>query len=255
MLLVMDVGNTTTVVGVFEGEDLKAHWRLSSILHTSDELGVSLLTLLSTRNVSAYEIRGAVFSSVVPALDLPVSEAIKKFFEVDALKVDAFTDIGMEIRYAAPQEVGADRVVNALGGRTKYGSPLIVVDYGTAITFDVISEDGAYLGGAIAPGLSSGISTLFGKTAKLPQVALVVPPSVIGRTTNESIQSGTLYGNAGLTDNLVRKIRQELGTEAKVVATGGHAELMASLCQTINYVDPWLTLDGLRLIFERVQAK
>ena len=255
MLLVMDVGNTTTVVGIFDGEKLTAHWRLSSILHTSDELGIYLLTLLGTKGLGPEGIDGAVFASVVPPLDLPVSEAIRNFLGVEALKVDAFTDIGMEIRYASPREVGADRIVNALGGRTKYGAPLIVVDYGTAITLDVVSVDGAYLGGVIAPGLVSGISALFGRTAKLPQVGVELPPSVIGRNTNESIQSGILFGNAGLTDRLVEMVRSELGVQARVVATGGHAELMAELSRTIDQVDPWLTLDGLRLIHERASRK
>lgn len=255
MLLVMDVGNTTTVVGIFDGKKLTAHWRLSSILHTSDELGVYLLTLLGTKGVGPEGIDGAVFASVVPPLDLPVSEAIRNFLGVEALRVDAFTDIGMEIRYASPREVGADRIVNALGGRAKYGAPLIVVDYGTAITLDVVSSDGAYLGGVIAPGLLSGISALFGRTAKLPQVGVELPPSVIGRNTNESIQSGILFGNAGLTDRLVEMVRSELGVHAGVVATGGHAELMAGISRTIDQVDPWLTLDGLRLIHERASGK
>ena len=255
MLLVMDVGNTTTVVGIFDGKKLTAHWRLSSILHTSDELGVYLLTLLGTKGVGPEGIDGAVFASVVPPLDLPVSEAIRNFLGVEALRVDVFTDIGMEIRYASPREVGADRIVNALGGRAKYGAPLIVVDYGTAITLDVVSADGAYLGGVIAPGLLSGISALFGRTAKLPQVGVELPPSVIGRNTNESIQSGILFGNAGLTDRLVEMVRSELGVHAGVVATGGHAELMAGISRTIDQVDPWLTLDGLRLIHERASGK
>ena len=255
MLLVMDVGNTTTVVGVFEGEKLTAHWRLSSILHTSDELGVYILTLLGTKGIHPEAVHGAVFASVVPSLDAPLAEAMRNFFGVDPLKVDSSTDTGMEIRYGAPREVGADRIVNAVGGRAKYGAPLIVADYGTAITFDVVSADGAYLGGAIAPGLQSGISALFSKAAKLPQVALTLPPSVIGRNTNESIQSGILFGNAGLTDHIVEMIRDELGAEVKVAATGGHAELMAKLSKTIEYVDPWLTLDGLRLIFQRVRGR
>ncbi|NLL36133.1 MAG: type III pantothenate kinase [Fretibacterium sp.] len=253
MLLVMDVGNTTTVVGVFDGEKKLAHWRLSSTLHTSDEFGVYLLTLLGTKGLSPKQIDGAVLSSVVPFLDGPVCEAIRTFFEVECLRVNASTDIGMEIRYAAPLEVGADRLVNALGGREKYGSPLIVADYGTAITLDVVSPDGAYLGGVIAPGIHSGIAALFGKTAKLPQVGVELPPFVIGRNTNESIQSGVLFGNAGLTDRLVEMIQAELKLEKKisVVATGGHADLMARIARCIDHVDPWLTLDGLRLIHGR----
>lgn len=254
MLLVTDVGNTTTVVGVFDGEKLWAQWRLSSILHTPDELGVYLLNLLGMKGVNPKEIRGAAFASVVPSLDFSIRHALRDFFEVEPLQVDASVDTGMEIRYGVPRELGADRLVTAVAGRAKYGAPLIVADYGTAITFDVVSPDGAYLGGAIAPGLSSGITALFSKAAKLPQVALSRPPSVIGRTTNESIQSGILFGNAGLTDHIVGLIREELGADAKVVATGGHAELMAKVSRTIDHVEPWLMLEGLRLIYDRVRG-
>ena len=251
MLLVMDAGNTTTVVGVFDGEKLISHWRLSSILHTSDEFGVYLLTLLSTISLRPEQIDSAVLASVVPSLDVPIRDAIKSYFGVDCLVVNAFIDVGMEIRYGAPREVGADRIVNAVAGRFKYGAPLIVADYGTAITLDVVSSDGAYLGGVIAPGLITGIQALFGRTAKLPQVGIEMPPSVIGSNTSESVQAGVLYGNAGLTDCLVERIRGELGVKAEVVATGGHAALMASLAKSIDHVDPWLTLDGLRIIYDR----
>ncbi|MDR3264807.1 MAG: type III pantothenate kinase [Synergistaceae bacterium] len=251
MLLVMDAGNTTTVVGIFDGEKLIGHWRLSSMLRTSDEFGVYLLTLLAATGVKPGQIDSAVLSSVVPPLDIPICEAIRTYFNVICLRINAFIDIGMEIRYAAPRDVGADRLVNAVGGMHKYGAPLIVADYGTAITFDVVSADGAYLGGVIAPGLVSGIETLFARAAKLPQVGLELPPSVIGRDTNESVQSGILHGNAGLTDHLVNMIREELGSRAAVVATGGHAELMGKITKSIDHVDPWLTLDGMRLIHER----
>ena len=250
MLLVIDTGNTTIVVGLFDGDKLAGHWRLSSRMFTSDEFGVYLLTLFSTMRV-APRIGGAILASVVPSLDLPVREAVNTYFGVDCVRVDASLDLGMEIRYGAPLEVGADRIVNALGGRHKYGSPLIIVDYGTAITFDVVSEDGAYLGGVIAPGLVTGMQALFSRTAKVPQVRFELPPSVIGRNTNESTQSGMLHGNAGLTEHLIEKIRIELGVKAKVVATGGHAELIASLVKSIDHVDQRLTLDGLRLIYER----
>ena len=250
MLLVMDAGNTTIVVGLFDGDELAGHWRLSSSTFTSDEFGVRLLTLFSTMP-SAPRIDGAVLASVVPPLDIPIREAVKTYLGVDCMRVDAFLDLGMEIRYGAPHEVGADRIVNAVGGRHKYGAPLIIVDYGTAITLDVVSEDGAYLGGVIAPGLVTGVQALFSHAAKMPQVGLELPPYVIGRNTNESAQSGILHGNAGLTEHLIEKIRAELGMKAKVVATGGDAELMAPLVKSIDHVDQWLTLDGLRLIYER----
>lgn len=255
MLLVTDIGNTTTVVGIYDKDKLLAHWRLSSILHTPDELGIYLLNLLNTKGIIPSDINGAAFASVVPSLDFSFSEAVKNFFGTDVLRVDSSIDTGMEIRYKTPREVGADRIVNAVAGREKYGSPLIVADYGTAITFDVVSEDGAYLGGAIAPGLGSGISALFSKAAKLPQVALSIPESVIGRNTDESIQSGILFGNAGLTDHIVDLIRKEPGLKnAVTIATGGHAELMSRISRTIQHVDPWLMLDGLKLIYERVRG-
>ena len=250
MLLVIDAGNTTIVVGLFDEDELVGHWRLSSSTFTSDELGIRLLTLFSTMSVTP-RIDGAIMSSVVPPLDMPIRDAVKTYFDVDCMRVDAFVDLGMEVRYAAPMEVGADRLVNSVGGRHKYGSPLIIVDYGTAITLDVVSEDGAYLGGVIAPGLTTAVHALFSRTAKMPQVGLELPPSVIGRNTNESAQSGILHGNAGLTEHLIEKICEELGLKTKVVATGGHAELMASLVKSIDHVDQWLTLDGLRLIYDR----
>lgn len=250
MLLVMDVGNTTTVLGVYDGEKLLGHWRLSSTMQTSDEFGITFLTLLQTAGIDPSRIDSAVLSSVVPPLDVPIRDAINTYLKADCLRVDAFIELGMEIRYSAPHEVGADRIVNAVGGIKKYGAPLIVADYGTAITFDVVSSDGAYLGGVIALGLASGVQALFGRAAKLPQVGIELPPSVIGRNTNESVQSGILHGNAGLTDHLIDKIRGELGVRAPVVATGGDAPLMATLASSIDYVEPWLTLDGLRIVHE-----
>jgi type III pantothenate kinase len=229
---------------------MAGHWRLSSSPFTSDEFGIYILTLFSTMSTPP-RVEGAILASVVPTLDMPVREAVKNYFSVDCIRVNAFLDLDMEIRYDAPHEVGADRIVNAVGGRHKYGVPLIIVDYGTAITFDVVSEGGAYLGGVIAPGLVTGVQALFSRAAKMPQVSLELPPSVIGRNTNESTQSGILHGNAGLTEYLIEKIRAELGVKAKVVATGGHADLMASISKSIEHVDQWLTLDGLRGIYER----
>ncbi|MBQ7544964.1 MAG: type III pantothenate kinase [Synergistaceae bacterium] len=256
MLLVIDTGNTTTVAGIYDGDELIAQWRLSSILHTSDELGIYLLNLLQIAHIEPSKIHGAAFASVVPSLDFPMKEAIRRYFSVEPLQVNALTDTGMQVLTRNPREVGADRIVNAYAGREKYGSPLIVADYGTAITFDVVSPEGAYLGGVIAPGLNSGISALFSKAAKLPQVALNIPESVIGRSTEEAIQAGILFGNAGLTDRIIEMIRAEEGmSTAKVVATGGHAGLMKKAARNIDVVDKWLTLEGLKLIHERVNGR
>ena len=249
----IDTGNTTTAAGVYDGEELIAHWRLSSTLRTSDEFGMDFISLLGTKGLKPSDITGVALASVVPSLDFPMTEAIKQYFGVTPLQVNGSTDTGMKILTDNPREVGADRIVNALAGREKYGMPLIVADYGTAITFDVVSPEGSYMGGAIAPGLTSSISALFSKAAKLPQVALNIPRSVIGGNTEQAIQSGILFGNAGLTDRIVDMIRSEPGMEnAKVIATGGHAGLMAKVSERIDIVDKWLTLEGLKMIYERV---
>lgn len=255
MLMVIDTGNTTTAAGVFDGEELIAHWRLSSTLRTSDEFGMDLISLLGTKGLKPSDITGVALASVVPSLDFPMTEAVKQYFGVTPLQVNGTTDTGMKILTDNPREVGADRIVNALAGREKYGKPLIVADYGTAITFDVVSPEGSYMGGAIAPGLTSSISALFSKAAKLPQVALNIPASVIGRNTEQAIQSGILFGNAGLTDRIVDMIRAEPGMSgAQVIATGGHAGLMAKVSERIDVVDKWLTLEGLKMIYERVNS-
>ena len=255
MLMVIDTGNTTTAAGIYDGNELIAHWRLSSTLRTHDEFGIYFLGLIGTKGIKTSDITGAAIASVVPSLDFPMTEAIKQYFGVTPLQVNGTTDTGMKILCDNPREVGADRIVNALAGREKYGKPLIVADYGTAITFDVVSPEGSYMGGAIAPGLASSISALFSKAAKLPQVALSIPKSVIGRNTEQAIQSGILFGNAGLTDRIIDMIRTDPAMkDAKVIATGGHAGLMAKVSERIDVVDKWLTLEGLKMIYERVNS-
>jgi len=255
MLLVVDVGNTNTVLGLYRGKTLTHHWRLTSGSHTCDELGLALLNLLGTAGIGANEIAGAVVSSVVPPMDLALGEAIRLYLGSEALFVSTALDLGIEVLYRAPHEIGADRLVNAVAGVEAYGAPLVIVDFGTAITLDVVSGEKAYLGGAIAPGMALSMEALFGKTARLPKVSLAAPASVIGKTTMESIQAGIMYGTAGLIDTLVRRIWKELGDQAPVVATGGQAESVSPYTETIGKVDPWLTLEGLRLIYERNRPK
>jgi len=251
VLLVLYAGNTNTVLGVYRVEELIASFRLLSERRTADELGLFLRSLLATSSIPHGEVRGAILSSVVPALDGAWIEAVRRYLGISCLRVRAGLDLGIEIRYGVPQEVGADRLVNAVAGVARYGAPLVIVDLGTAITLDVVAPDGAYLGGAIAPGLVVSMESLFSRTAKLPQVALEAPRSVIGGNTAEAIQSGIVFGYAGLIDALAERIFGELGVRCPVVATGGHAAILADCSRTISAVEPWLTLEGLRRIFLR----
>lgn len=251
MLLVVDIGNTNTVLGITDGEKLVQRWRLVSERHTSDELAICLFNLLSIAGIRPAEVSGAALCSVVPPLDAHWEECIRRYLSVECLKVTNRSDIGIPVLYENISEVGADRLVNAVAGIELFGSPLLVVDFGTAITVDAISPRGEYLGGAIAPGLVVSMEALFGKAAKLPKVSLDLPESVIGRNTRDSMQSGFLYGFAGMVDSLVERIRDELGEEAKAIATGGQADIIAPISRTITAVEPWLTLEGLRLVYER----
>jgi type III pantothenate kinase len=251
LLLVIDVGNSNTVLGIYKGSKLICHWRLISKGRTADELGVYLINLLATVSIKPDDIKGAILASVVPPLDGVTREGVKNYLGIDCISVSCNLDLGIKIGYANPFEVGADRLVNAVAGIKKYGVPLIIVDFGTAITLDVISPGGVYLGGSIAPGLVSGMEALFGRTAKLPQVSLEIPSSVIGNNTIGSIQAGIMYGNAGLVDSLVARTWDTLEHKGRVVATGGHASKISALAKSIDIVDPWITLDGLRMIFCR----
>ena len=251
MLLVLDVGNTNTVMGIYDGEKLINHWRLTSKKQTADEVGFTILGLLNSSSIVKEDITGAVFGSVVPSLDEMFMEGLKTYIGVPCLKVSQKLDTGLPIKMKNSTGLGADRLLNAVAGVKKYGAPLIVVDLGTTITLDVVSPEGAYLGGTISPGMEIAMESLFSRAAKLPQVGLEAPARYIGGNTIEAIQSGVVYGFVGMVEALVRGVFSELGGECRVVATGGHARILAAHSALITNVDPWLTLDGLRIIYER----
>ncbi|MCS5697067.1 type III pantothenate kinase [Desulfofundulus thermocisternus] len=252
MILVFDVGNTNIVLGVYKGQELLEHWRLSTNPHrTADEYGMLLRDLFQYAGISRRDIRALVISSVVPPLMLALEQMSEKYFGVRPLVVGPGIKTGLAIKYDNPREVGADRIVNAVAGYELYGGPLIIVDFGTATTFDAISARGEYLGGAIAPGISISTEALFARAAKLPRVELVRPPSVIGKNTVSSMQAGIIFGFVGQVDEIVRRMKAELGGNPTVLATGGLAELIARESRTIDRVDQLLTLKGLRLIYER----
>ena len=250
MLLVLDIGNTTISMGVYD-KDLALQARFTSIDRTADETGLLLENLLRSRGVPLDAVDGAILCCVVPNFEVAWRRAIKEYFRLDAVIMSDKLDLGIKIDMDFPGEVGADRLANAVGAAVKYGCPVIAVDLGTAINIDVVSSGGSYIGGAIAPGLLASVGTLSTRTAKLPQVALEAPPRAIGRNTIHAIQSGIVYGYTGLVDELVRRIQGELGGVAAVVATGGNADTLAAESNMIETVDHFLTLDGLRIIYNR----
>lgn len=255
MLLVFDIGNTNTVMGVYQGTKLINQWRLMSKKQTADEVGFTIIGLLSSSGISKDDIDGAIFGSVVPPLDEMLREGVRKYVGVECMRVSTKLDTGLTIKMKNPTGLGADRLLNAVAGIAKYGKPLIVVDLGTSITLDVVSTEGAYLGGIIAPGMEISMESLFTRTAKLPQVELVAPEHYIGGNTIEAIQSGIMYGTAGMVDRLIKGIFKELGGPCRVIATGGHSTIIAKYSNRIDIVDQWLTLDGLRMLYERNSGK
>ena len=256
MLLCLDVGNTNIHLGVFRGETLLAHWDISNNRdRTPDELGTLLRLLFAGAGIDHAALRGAALASVVPQVTEGIVETVRRFFGIACFVLGPGSDTGVPIRYGDVREVGADRVANAVGGYARYGGPLIVVDFGTATTFDAIAADGAYLGGAIAPGLRISIDALAQRTARLPRIELVRPPAAIGTDTAASMQSGIIFGYAGLVEALIRRISLEIGGEPAVVATGGLAELIVRETGAVTAVDQHLTLEGLRLIWERQASK
>jgi len=251
MLLAIDVGNTNIVLGVFDGEQLVADFRMhTEERSTGDELGLLVVGLLRGRGIEPADVDALVVSTVVPILSRPIDELAHHYFRMAPMVIGPGIRTGMRILAEDPRQVGADRIVNSIAVFRRYGGPAVVLDFGTATTFDAISPQGDYLGGAIAPGLVIGLDALVSHTAKLTRVELVAPPSVIGRNTTAAMQSGLVYGYVGLIEGIVQRMKAELGEQTKVIATGGLAELIAAQTSSIDSVDQRLTLDGLRIIHE-----
>ena len=250
MLLAIDIGNTDTTLGVFAGEELRATWHMATSVHrTTDEYAALLLNLLRYQGLGTSDIKEIALCSVVPPLITTFEELFQRYFHISPLVVGAGIKTGVRIRMDNPREVGADRIVNTVAAHHLYGGPIIITDLGTATTFDTVSKEGDYLGGAIAPGIITAAEALFRQAAMLPRVELTHPKQAIGTNTIAAMQSGIIFGYVGLIEGMVARIQQELGEKAKVVATGGCAELIAKETAVIDVVNPNLTLIGLRLIY------
>ena len=251
MLLAIDIGNTNIKYGIFKGDELVASFRVSSRLtRTADEYGSVLVNLLSDSGVSKKDIDGIIMSSVIPSLNYTMCHMCEYFFGISPLMVGPGIKTGLNIKVENAKEVGADRIVNSVSAYNKYGGPVVVIDFGTATTFNVIDKDGVLIGGVIAPGIKTSLESLVKSTAQLPMIELVSPKKVIAKNTETNMQAGIIFGFAGLVDNILNKIRKELGEDKiTVVATGGMGEIIAKEVRSINVVDRRLTLDGLRIIY------
>jgi len=250
MLLAVDIGNTHTVIGVFKEDSLLHHWRTASDLaRTEDEIFVMLKFLLEEHGIKRSDLKGAAISSVVPDLTPVLKIMCKKYFQVEPLVINALVKLNFEVKYNNPSAVGADRICNAAAAIERYGAPLVIIDFGTATTFDCIDKSGNYSGGIIAPGIASSIETLHKKAAKLPSVDMVFPEEIIGHTTEESIQSGIMIGTSVMIDGMVRRLKDELGKQTKIVATGGLARKVAGRTECIDEVNPFLSLEGIASIY------
>lgn len=251
MLLTIDIGNTNITLGLYSGDELGPRWRLATDLERMpDEFGLQIVGLLEHGECSLKDIAGVCLASVVPPLTTKIAQACQDYLGHTPLVVDAGVKTGVRILYENPRGVGADRIVDAAAVQLLYGGPACVVDFGTGTTFDAISAQGEYLGGAIAPGIGIAAEALFTRAAKLPRVDLDRPPAAIGRNTTHAMQSGLLFGYVGLVEGMVARFRAELGPKMKTIATGGLAEIVARETDVIEIIAPWLTLDGLRIVWE-----
>ena len=252
MIFVLDVGNTNIVLGVYDQEELKYHWRVETNRHkTEDEYGMIIKTLLEHVGLSFQAFDGIIISSVVPPIMFSLERMCHKYFKIDPIVVGPGIKTGLNIKYENPREVGADRIVNAVAGIHEYGSPLIIVDFGTATTYCYINEDKQYMGGAIAPGISISTEALYSKAAKLPRIEIARPDDIIGKNTVSAMQSGILFGYVGQVEGIVNRMKAQSRKIPTVIATGGLASLIDKESSIIDVVDPFLTLKGLRLIYKR----
>ncbi|MEN1966442.1 type III pantothenate kinase [Lentibacillus sp. N15] len=254
MLFVLDVGNTNTVLGVFENDQLQHEWRIKTDRHkTEDEFGVLIKSLFDHKGIRFSDIHGVAISSVVPPIMFSLEKMCQIYFHLEPLIIASNTVQSLlKMGYPNPNEIGADRIVNAIGAIAEYGSPLIIIDFGTATTYCYVNEQEEYYGGAIAPGVHISMEALYSKASKLPKIEIEAPGNVIGRSTVEAMQSGMFYGYVGQVDGIVTRIKQQAKMEPQVIATGGLASLISDASTTIDYVDQHLTLKGLHLIYEKM---
>ncbi len=253
MLLAIDVGNTETVLGVFKGDELTWHWRMATVHdRTADELALMFGGFLEQQGLSfTKQVTGVVIASGVPSVSVALRDMTERYFHFSPIVVEPGVKTGIPILIDNPREVGPDRVVNALAAFTKYGGPSIVVDFGTATNFDVVSAKGEYVGGAIAPGIQISVESLTFRAARLPRIEIVAPKAVIGKNTNDAMQSGLVWGTVSEIEGMIERIEEELEAEPTVVATGGLAAVIVPLTDLVDHHEPWLTLEGLRLVFEK----